>query len=329
MARRTFIDTANAARLLPTVPDLDLGAGDVPIFSTLALADEWEAKNPGKRALTLEPSTPDTTPPTPGVLKVEPSDVSVVLRVDGARDDRVVTGYSFRVNGGAWSPWQSASEFTSSGLPPSTPGFAQHRVRDAAGNEATGAQVQFTTTAVPAGPSLPWMPEGAKVVLSDTFSGGDRTSFTGYVPDNALGGTLTPAPYLSVADAFRIEGGHLVATATGRFLYDVGAKAGDGKGWYASYRLVEVPTEGDAARSLRLRTGITATGAGNEVIHEEITTAYEYGVYLAADGTLTAYHDGQPFETSTGSVGGPYAGLVSARITRAVISQIVIAEVPA
>ena len=149
MARRTFIDTANAARLLPTVPDLKLGGVGVPIFETLAEAVAWEAKNPGKRALTMEPSTPDTTPPTPGRLGVTVSDTSARLTVSGEWDDRAVTEYAFRVNGGSWSQWQASNVWEAKGLRPGTEYTFEWKVRDRAGNEATGGRVKETTLLAP------------------------------------------------------------------------------------------------------------------------------------------------------------------------------------
>lgn len=154
--------------------------GVVPIFPTLAEALAWEADNPGKTALTLEPSTPDTTPPTAGVLTVVPGHVSADLTVSGASDDRAVTGYAFRVGSGAWSAWQAEPTFTAGGLSAATSYTFQHRVRDAAGNEAAGAVVSATTDATP-----PLEP--GDIITSDGFSGsgalGGRTS------DAALGGT--------------------------------------------------------------------------------------------------------------------------------------------
>ena len=64
------IDARTKATMRADLPalakELKIGGvdGSVPIFPTLAEAQAWEAANPGKKALTLEPSTPDTTPPT-------------------------------------------------------------------------------------------------------------------------------------------------------------------------------------------------------------------------------------------------------------------------
>ena len=122
--------------------------GSVPIFATLAEAEAWEAKNPGKKALTLEPSTPDTTAPSAGALTVTVKDKAATGIVSGATDDRAVTGYAFRVGSGAWSAWQASPTFEFTGLSASTPYWFQHQVRDAAGNVTVGTAVSATTLAV-------------------------------------------------------------------------------------------------------------------------------------------------------------------------------------
>lgn len=152
-----------------------LPSGTVPIFETLAEALDWEAANPGRKALTVEPQTPDVEPPTPGALAVSPADVSALLSVTGASDDRAVTGYAFRRDTGAWSSWQVGSTFTVRGLTPSTSYDFQHKVRDGAGNEAVGAAVTESTVATP--PKAPseigalWGHWDASVAGSLTTSG--------------------------------------------------------------------------------------------------------------------------------------------------------------
>lgn len=138
------------ARLPALAKELKIGGvdGSVPIFATLAEAQDWEAAHPGKTALTLETSTPDTTAPTAGTLAVTVKDKSATGTVSGATDDRRVTGYAFRVGSGAWSAWQSSPIFEFTGLSASTPYWFQHQVRDAAGNVTVGTAVQATTLAV-------------------------------------------------------------------------------------------------------------------------------------------------------------------------------------
>ncbi|WP_138983772.1 fibronectin type III domain-containing protein [Brachybacterium paraconglomeratum] len=120
--------------------------GSIPIFPTLAEALAWEAANPGRTALTTESQEPDVTPPSsPGILAVQPSDVSAALSVTGAEDDRGITGYSFRVGSGEWSEWQSAPVFTMTGLSRDTDYSFQHRVRDVGGNSVEGVAVQSRT----------------------------------------------------------------------------------------------------------------------------------------------------------------------------------------
>ena len=125
-------------------------AGAVPIFATLAEAEAWEAANPGRKALTVEPPETDVDPPTPGTLTVSPTDITANLTVTGASDNRAITGYAFRRGTGTWSDWQVGNTYTATGLTPGTEYTFQHKVRDGAGNEALGAPVTRTTAAMSA-----------------------------------------------------------------------------------------------------------------------------------------------------------------------------------
>ena len=126
-----------------------LPTGTVPIFETLAEAIAWEAANPGRKALTVEPQEPDVDPPVPGTLGVSPADVTANLTVTGASDNRAITGYAFRRGTGSWSSWQIGATYTIGGLSPSTSYDFQHKVRDGAGNEAVGLVVTKSTVATP------------------------------------------------------------------------------------------------------------------------------------------------------------------------------------
>ena len=198
------IDARTKATMRADLPalakELKIGGGvdgSVPIFATLAEAQAWEKANPGKKALTLEPSTPDTTAPTPdttaptpGVLSVTPAHNSAVLSVSGATDDRAVTGYAFQVGAsGAWSAWQSSPSFTATGLTASTDYTFRHKVKDAAGNEALGASVAKSTTAAPvADTTAPtWSatltvgtPTETSVVVTASALATDNVGVTGY-----------------------------------------------------------------------------------------------------------------------------------------------------
>lgn len=182
-----IVTDAELRRQLPALAkELKIGGGvegSVPIFATLAEAEAWETKNPGKTALTLEPSTPDTTAPTPGVLSVTKTHNSAVLSVSGATDDRAVTGYAFQVGAtGGWSVWQTAPSYEASGLTPSTSYQFRHKVRDAAGNEAVGEPVTVTTEAKPP-------IQAGDVITSDAFTFfADGTPINGKATDCTLGG---------------------------------------------------------------------------------------------------------------------------------------------
>ena len=148
-------------------------AGAVPIFESLAEARAWEEANPGRLALTLEASIPDTVPPNPGTLSVSVDATWADLTVTGATDDHGITGYAFSSdNGTTWTAWQDAPPARLEGLTASTEYTFRHRVRDAALNVSEGGAVVQSTLA---GPFL-----GA----TDGFTGAegsivDRTTETG------------------------------------------------------------------------------------------------------------------------------------------------------
>lgn len=208
----------------------------IPIFPTLAEARAWEAKNPGKTALTMEPQTPDTAAPTAGTLSVTPSNTSAMLSVSGARDDRAVAGYSFRVSSGTWSPWQSSHTYTAAGLSPNTGYAFTHRVKDATGNIATGAPVQATTTATP--PLAP-----GDVFTSDTFAGSG--SLVGQMTSAALGGT--PARWEGTPGMV-VTGGKAIAGDSAAGSATLAAGLADLK---VEFTLAARPTTGAANITLR------------------------------------------------------------------------------
>ena len=210
------IDARTKATMRADLPalakELKIGGvdGSVPIFPTLAEATAWEAANPGKKALTLEPSTPDTKAPTPGVLSVTPAHNSAQLSVSGATDDRAVTGYAFQVGAsGGWSVWQSSPSFTATGLTASTSYAFRHKVRDAAGNEALGAAVTVSTTAAP-----PLQP--GDVITSDAYTlYADGTVLGGKFTDATLGGK---ALQYEADGTAQVSGGNGITPAKGNGL---------------------------------------------------------------------------------------------------------------
>ena len=205
-----IVTDAELRRQLPALAkELKIGGvdGSVPIFATLVEAQAWEAKNPGKKALTLEPSTPDTTPPTAGVLSVTPAHTSAALSVSGASDNRAVTGYAFQVGAtGAWSAWQSSPSFTATGLTASTSYAFRHKVRDAAGNETLGAAVTVSTTAAPP-------LQAGDVITSDAYTlYADGTVLGGKFTDATLGGK---AIQYDSGDTAQVSGGNGIIPTKG------------------------------------------------------------------------------------------------------------------
>ena len=306
-------------------------AGAIPIFPTLAEAEAWEVANPGRTALTLEPQTPDVTPPVPGTLHVVPAHDSATLSVDGASDDRGVTGYSFRRDGGAWTGWQGEPEHTMEGLAPATGYSFQHRVRDRAGNETAGAAVSATTPETP-----PTSPGDIGSLLASWDM--DEASTTGGaitgVPDSVGGRTLVPA---SSAPPLISAGGHQWAAFSAssaqrlRWLGTFPAplpehtlciilRPGTTSGTVASsaYTSAEVTGSGLTGRNTSVVSSVLADSAEAVLLTVAVTgtqvTTRVGGVTQVGTGATTAL-------TSNFSLGATYgsggAGFTSATIGRA------------
>ena len=183
-------------------------------------------------------------------------------------------------------------------------------------------------------PDSVWVPPGATVLFTDGFSD-SRTTFTGYAPDNALGGVETPAPHLTVADAFETSGGTLRAKKTGRFIYNVGALS---RGIYMGVKVVDA-----GSGNTRLRVGTAIAGGGVDVGRGDLSIGgssvgtFSYGngdtIGLAVSGgQATAYVNGIQAATGPvpdGTLGGDYAGIIAAKPTTHQWDDFVIAEMPA
>lgn len=94
----------------------------------------------------------DVTNPNPGTLASSAiTATGFTLTVTGASDAgglHATTPYAYSTNNGStWSAWQAGATFSATGLAASTAYQARHKVRDAAGNEATGSAITVTTGA--------------------------------------------------------------------------------------------------------------------------------------------------------------------------------------
>lgn len=276
----------------------------IPIFPTLAEAQAWEAKNPGKVALTTEPQTPDTVPPSAGTLTVTPSNTSAMLAVTGARDDRTVSGYSFRVGSGTWSPWQASASYTATGLTPTTGYTFAHRVKDAAENITVGAPVQATTTVTPA------LSPG-DIFTSDTFTG--TGSLVGQMTSAALGGT--PVRWEGAAGMV-VEGGRAAAGSSAAGKATLAAGLADVK---IEFTLVTRPTTGTGNISLRETSGgrININFTTNSVRVQRFSATAGNTVLSGVQKTIGDTSHGKKFTltlkgesitfTGTDNVGAPFS----------------------
>lgn len=155
---------------------------------------------------------PDTAAPGAGTL-AESSviDTSFTLTVTGASDDTALhaTPYAFSTdNGSTWSAWQAGATYTVSGRSPSTAYTCRHKVRDAAGNEATGTAITVTTAAPP--------PNPPPIAGSLSSSNVTDTSFTLTVTGASDDEALHALPY-----AFSLDGGTTWTGWQGGAVYSV------------------------------------------------------------------------------------------------------------
>ena len=181
------LPSAALAQVQGMVDDLDIpepAVQGVPIFATLAEAQAWEAANPGKIALTLEPSATDTTPPNPGTLSVIVDATWADLTVTGATDDHEITGYSFSSdNGTTWSTWQTAPTARLEDLTASTEYTFRHRVRDADLNVSEGGAVVQSTLAGPFLGATDGFTGATGSIIGRTTETGGRTWLQGRAED--------------------------------------------------------------------------------------------------------------------------------------------------
>lgn len=181
------LPSAALAQVQGMVDDLDIpepAVQGVPIFATLAEAQAWEAANPGKIALTLEPSATDTTPPNPGTLSVIVDATWADLTVAGATDDHGITGYAFSSdNGTTWSTWQTAPTARLEGLTASTEYTFRHRVRDADLNVSEGGAVVQSTLAGPFLGATDGFTGAEGSIIGRTTETGGRTWLQGRAAD--------------------------------------------------------------------------------------------------------------------------------------------------
>lgn len=336
-----LVTDAELRRQLPALAEeLGIGATGVPIFATLAEAEEWEAANPGKKALTLEASTPDTTAPTwpaGAAMSVVKTDVTATLNLTQlAADDRGVTGYDVSLDSGstwimAGSPRltfdAAAKSIKVSGLTASTPYPAPRvRAKDAAGNlsAALVAGSGFTTDAEPPNAYLTTAKNsGALYVLANSrtnlgSAGPITTTFIGETQANASAPKLagiTPMTLIG-ADSAKKDfawqtGGSPMLGAT-KFSYSVMIRLTATKpGYNDSADFVKFM---GAPRSVLPNTAVAPTAPdgtpvdykfGDTVLIPAAPTALSETHLFGVDydgATATLYLDGKVFKTVTASI---------------------------
>lgn len=195
-----------------TKEELEKKTIGIPIFQTLAEAKAWETQNPGKVALTLETSAPDTVAPkfpAGAAFSVDPGMTTATLTLSAAAtDDRRIEKYQVQLpDSSTWVDAQILSPTTLkiSGLAPSTAyDHLDLRAVDAGGNPSNVIRSMggFKTLATPPVP----YEETIKTLAPKIYIKGSPATNTG--TQGALSNTSLSAP--ETGDAL---GGYLASYA--------------------------------------------------------------------------------------------------------------------
>ena len=174
----------------------------------------------------------DVTNPTPGTLASSAITSSgFTLTVSGASDAGGLhaTPYAYSTdNGSTWSAWQAGATYNATGLAASTAYQVRHKVRDAAGNEATGTAVTVTTSS------------DAITLVSDDFNRADSSTGLGTATTGQLWVNSSGIIGIVSNEAKKISGTGLVSLIEvgQRDMYVSVLTVGDtngGHGLYARY----------------------------------------------------------------------------------------------
>lgn len=237
--------------------------------------DSWTTPTP----------TPDTTAPVAGTLAVTVTDVKADLTVSGASDDRGYVQFSFsKDNGATWTAYQDSSAYTFTGLTASTAYTFKHRVKDTAGNVATGTAVSKTTAAAPARVA-DWA--GLEAVIK-----ADAPSL--YFPLDDPAGTT------SVVSEGTWSGAGTTTATPANVVFN---------GEYADFNGTNAIIPGNSSSGLRLHTGTAGftSGTMEAVIRADTTKR------AAIFGSYNAWHLGVDMAQADGGMGS--SGLAVGAIT--------------
>ena len=276
----------------------------VPIFETLAEAEEWEVANPGRVALTLEPSTPDTTPPSwSAILTVKSvGSTQIVINASAAATDDRRVMYEVSQDGVSWAPITPVGlDFTVTGLAMSTSYTLRFRAVDGGGNtsQVLTAPAVTTTAAAPDDYAYQWVAEDftsgswparkGGVALTGTIPAslvGDEVLFgktvngsPGYSASGLAGGEnrtlmvvarLTSTPDTRLHGFIGQPGPHVIAIPGGG-----GAKAG----WYSTDGTTTKGTilSGTVADGGKHVVTVRIDGASSTLTHDRTTVAAKSG----------------------------------------------------
>lgn len=240
---------ASSATAIPAGVRWDSGGEPtIDVYDELILSFVWRG-DAWLGTYGLPIPIPDTTAPTAGTLAASAvGETGWTLTVSGARDDRAVTGYSFDDGSGTFGAWQSAATLAVTGKTAGTTYTCRHKVRDAAGNESTGASIQvapqlsMSSAILALTPTAYWQLDEASGTVATDSSG------------NGLHGEYVDAVTLGGPDGALFAGGH-VAVPDSDLLSVAGSAAG-----FTIFAIASRPNASYGSRQFLVSKG----GAGYE-----------------------------------------------------------------
>ncbi len=259
---------------------------------TVGVRAEDAALNIGPMATGPFSTTPDSVPPSaPGTPTASTvTGTSAVVSWTAATDNVGITGYSYQLNGGAWSAFSSSLSIALAGLINGTHYTVGVRAEDAASNIGPTATGSFTTTDT-IGPSAPGTPTASSITgTSATVSwtaASDNVGVTGYSYQLNGGAWSAFSPSLSVSLVGLINGTH----------YTVGARAEDaalniGPTATGSFSTTDTtPPSSPGTSSATNVVGTTATLSWTAATDNVGVTGYSYqlngGSWVSVGNVLT------------------------------------------
>lgn len=249
----------------------------VNISGSLYVSGVGTLTDGGSAPTTPTPPAADTTPPTPGTIAATVvTETGFTVAVTGATDDQALSSgpYAFSIDGGAWTAWQASTTYVASGLTAAKAYSVRHKVRDFAGNEATGAAITVTTAAP--SEAWKWVDNFDSVAVNAGITNRALSGGTGVWPAGA--GLPAVTAYPSGTDVWGLRGDGSGAVRGESAAAKAGHSIDTGSIPMRARILFSVPADAAAGDLVRVGVSTRANATGNTADFERRGVWVEYVV---------------------------------------------------